>query len=486
MLTVLLDIESFDENEIDMQIEPFSEIKEINAPNLYQKLMNLPKNKLEHFISTAKIELQNKLQAYVGKDIELPKTLKGLLDLAKKFKIDVKEIGFEIENEIQTIFKAIKNPLGVLKKESTPISTQDIMESLPKHIKNEKIVKENYHIQDNTNEKELKPKVNHLETFLNSSNEKIKTKEIIKEKPQNNTDQKEFNPRVNNLETLLSSRDKKTKIKEPTKEKYSFFGKSIKQKEKNLITKNELIALNKNNTHRKEFKPKLDNSETLLRNTDEKIQIKEIPKENFFIQDNLDQKKFNFNINNSETLLNPDHKKIKEKELKETSKKEISIETKVDTKPSEITESKTGVANIIKAGSIEYKANDAKIMVSHLSENVKEAIENYKSPFTRIKMVLNPAKLGELDVTLIQKSNGMQVNINSSQNTMQILMQNAGDLKQALSSVGLENASMNFSSQQEQKQQQQQEQGHKHYSNQLSEDNEDETTSLDIFISQYI
>ena len=64
-----------------------------------------------------------------------------------------------------------------------------------------------------------------------------------------------------------------------------------------------------------------------------------------------------------------------------------------DTKDS-TTSSKTDGLTVHKADSFEVKLNEAKQMIRYLSADVKTAIEDYKSPFTRVKIQLNPQKLG--------------------------------------------------------------------------------------------
>ena len=57
----------------------------------------------------------------------------------------------------------------------------------------------------------------------------------------------------------------------------------------------------------------------------------------------------------------------------------------------------------LKSDSFEVKLNEAKQMIKYISQDVKTAIEDYKSPFTRVKVQLNPQKLGEVDVTISSK-----------------------------------------------------------------------------------
>jgi len=71
---------------------------------------------------------------------------------------------------------------------------------------------------------------------------------------------------------------------------------------------------------------------------------------------------------------------------------------------------------------------------------------------------------------------------------MNILMQNTNDLKQALSQVGVDNTTMNFSQQQDSQQhKQQQEQGKKVYKK-ISDDESDTQIidNLEIIIPKYI
>ncbi|MFC2074618.1 flagellar hook-length control protein FliK, partial [Campylobacterota bacterium] len=115
---------------------------------------------------------------------------------------------------------------------------------------------------------------------------------------------------------------------------------------------------------------------------------------------------------------------------------------------------------------LSQKITEAKQLVQHVAQSMKEMVENYKPPFTRIKMQLNPHKFGEMDVTLVQRGNNVHININANANALTTMMQNSHELKAQLSAQGLGDASMNFSSHQQQQQQQdkhKQEQAHLSY-----------------------
>jgi len=144
-----------------------------------------------------------------------------------------------------------------------------------------------------------------------------------------------------------------------------------------------------------------------------------------------------------------------------------------------------------KTEQLSQKVTEAKQLVNHMAQNIKESVENYKPPFTRIKMQLNPQKFGEMDVTMVQRGNNVHININASTSALTLMMQNAHELKSALSAQGLGDATMNFSSHQHQQQQQEkqsQEQGFLSYEEyaELDEETAQIATALEVVIPRYI
>ncbi len=134
------------------------------------------------------------------------------------------------------------------------------------------------------------------------------------------------------------------------------------------------------------------------------------------------------------------------------------------------------------------KAHEAKQMVKYLAHSVKQAIDEYKPPFTKINLKLNPKKLGEVDLTVIQRGKNLHVNITSNNNAVNILSQNSNDLKVQLSQNGMNNATLNFSNSgnmSNSQNRQHQEDAKKIY-RQLDEQNEDFANSLEIIIPRYI
>ena len=150
-------------------------------------------------------------------------------------------------------------------------------------------------------------------------------------------------------------------------------------------------------------------------------------------------------------------------------------------------------AKVLKADSFEVKLNEAKQMTKYLSQDVKHAIDNYKAPFTRLKVQLNPQNLGEIELTVVQRGKNLHVNLSSNNAAINALAMNANDLKVQLQNSGINNASLNFSNNaqsQDQSASQQQQQHRQESQNEYSyfeseEQNEEILSSLEIVVPSY-
>jgi flagellar hook-length control protein FliK len=152
-------------------------------------------------------------------------------------------------------------------------------------------------------------------------------------------------------------------------------------------------------------------------------------------------------------------------------------------------------SHTLKADSLEVKSKEAAQSMRLFASDLKEAVQEYKPPFTRLTMKLNPEKLGEVEVTLIQRGNNVHVNIQSNNtNSVAFLAHNATELKAQLAHQGITNATMNFMSGGEgQNPQQGFQQQHEHQQNRFRayesfedlELNEEQITALEIIIPHY-
>lgn len=142
-----------------------------------------------------------------------------------------------------------------------------------------------------------------------------------------------------------------------------------------------------------------------------------------------------------------------------------------------------------KADALEVKTKEAAQSMRYFAADLKEAVENYKPPFTRLTMTLNPEKLGEVEVTLIQRGNNVHVNIQSNNaNSVAFLAHNATELKAQLSHQGITNATMNFMSggeNQHQNPQQQQNRYRSYPSFEELEFSQEALSALELIIPHY-
>lgn len=160
------------------------------------------------------------------------------------------------------------------------------------------------------------------------------------------------------------------------------------------------------------------------------------------------------------------------------------------------TDVKTEQLTAHKADSFEVKLNEAKQMVKYLSSDVKQAIEDYKSPFTRVKVQLNPQKLGEVDLTVVQRGKNLHVNISSNNLAVNALVTNLNELRTQLSNNGINNATFNFNSgsengsssnEQHRNRHQEQQEANEEYSYFETEvQNEEILSSLEIVVPSYV
>lgn len=178
--------------------------------------------------------------------------------------------------------------------------------------------------------------------------------------------------------------------------------------------------------------------------------------------------------------------------LQGESKDERPLEHEGETQKADSSISKSHELSTAKSGdSIDVKMKEAQQAMRHFSINLKEAAENYKPPFTRLSMKLNPEKLGEVEVTLVQRGNNVHVNIQSNNaGTISFLANNATELKSQLAHQGITNATMNFMSggegqQQNSQQHQHQERYKAYHSFEEFERSSEELVALEIIIPRY-
>lgn len=93
---------------------------------------------------------------------------------------------------------------------------------------------------------------------------------------------------------------------------------------------------------------------------------------------------------------------------------------------------------------LKWKMAVANEALKNFSSDIKETIDNYRPPLMKVSMELNPQNLGAVDVTLISRGENLIVNVTSSQDTMQMFMQNINEFRQNLMAQGFVSLQMNF------------------------------------------
>ncbi|MDQ1338356.1 MAG: flagellar hook-length control protein FliK [Campylobacterota bacterium] len=149
-----------------------------------------------------------------------------------------------------------------------------------------------------------------------------------------------------------------------------------------------------------------------------------------------------------------------------------------------------------KTDSLEVKMNEAKQMIKYLSNDVKNAIDDYRSPFTRVRVQLNTQNLGEIDLTVVQRGKNLHVNISSNNAAINTLSMNINELRVQLSNNGINSATFNFSSGSQsgdananagQQHKQNEQKAHQEYNYFKAEETSEEIlSSLEIIVPRYI
>ena len=272
--------------------------------------------------------------------------------------------------------------------------------------------------------------------------------------------------------------------------------------QENFIVDEKKIELLKEIKHTPIFKPQTSTEHT----TEQLVQVKQFKVEQKTPKDRanetlklllsgekpsseVQQLSANFSVETAKVLA-PRATTESSKEL------ESLLHDKVESSQDKEISSKVETITPHKVDSFEVKLNEAKQMIKYLSQDVKTAIEDYKSPFTRVKIQLNPQRLGEIDLTVVQRGKNLHINLSSNSTAINTLSMNATELKAQLNNSGVNNASLNFNNSGSQgndaqntagQQHQHKQQAEKEYGYlQQEEASEELLSSLEIIVPRYI
>ncbi|GAA8322149.1 flagellar hook-length control protein FliK [Helicobacter pylori] len=96
------------------------------------------------------------------------------------------------------------------------------------------------------------------------------------------------------------------------------------------------------------------------------------------------------------------------------------------------------------------KTNDNKSIapketIKHFAQQLKQEIQEYKPPMSKISMDLFPKELGKVEVVIQKVGKNLKVSVISHNNSLQTFLDNQQDLKNSLNALGFEGVDLSFS-----------------------------------------
>ncbi|GAA7974773.1 flagellar hook-length control protein FliK [Helicobacter pylori] len=83
--------------------------------------------------------------------------------------------------------------------------------------------------------------------------------------------------------------------------------------------------------------------------------------------------------------------------------------------------------------------------IKHFAQQLKQEIQEYKPPMSRISMDLFPKELGKVEVIIQKVGKNLKVSVISHNNSLQTFLDNQQDLKNSLNALGFEGVDLSFS-----------------------------------------
>lgn len=440
-----------------------------------------------------------------------------LLDLKATFpNLDKKDF---FKGAIDNVFKEVLNhKLAHIEKNldtnlhtqnKTPIKTNEANSLLSKTLQNlDSLIKK----EDKTHQFDKTKKENDEETELKTP---IKTNknEILNEVVEKFSQKTKINEKeTQSKETLKLKEEIKEPNLEPKKENLSTQKENLKTQKEDLKEMTHLgkEPLNKSDENvNLQEKTKSPLKEAVLNATLGKDVAKETIKETLNVKDFM-QKEFtqketskenlkDVKLNHlseglkitSENLTKVVQNKTSENLFSELLNKETNKElfTKENGKNTANTE-KSGIDdlnNLVKDLSRvnqNQKIISPKETLQYFSKDLKEAMQEYKAPITKLSITLNPSNLGEVEVTLVQRGANLHINFNSNHNAMNLFLQHQAEFKNSLVNMGFTGLEMNFS-EQGKREQQQEKKAKSHYYEENFEEENSPKINLELVLAKY-
>lgn len=457
------------------------------------KISNVSKNLNHNLQNTTHTTSTHSTQKANSKDSGslLSQTLKNL-DSILSSKESKHEKNDKVKSKIEEDVTDAKNTLKNIKNDEF---AKNLTEEL--NIKDKKN-------QDNLNKENTKDVKNNEqikkdEKELNSLNKDNNLKDLIKDRTkQDKNSNKELKDNVS-TQDLTSLKDLNKENKDLNKdfnkelnknqEKNNLNQENIQDQNKNLKNNNQNLNLDKNSN--KEIVKDTQNLASNLTQKDFSLnkEPKNNNKENKDIKQNFFDQKLNFeNLNKTQVVQNKENNaNFNNNTNKETFTQEQTKTHSENVDKNSLDELNSLVKDLNKVTQNNARNITPKETLQHFSQDLKEAVDQYKAPITKLSITLNPNNLGEVEVTLIQRGNNLHINFNSNTNAMNLFIQNQAEFKNSLVNMGFTGLEMNFSDQGKREQNQNQGKNRSGYGfkDALDGKNESEKVNLELVLAKY-
>ncbi|EFB0875378.1 flagellar hook-length control protein FliK [Campylobacter coli] len=431
--------------------------------------------------------------------------LSELLNIAKDLGLNVKNIKVDRLLDLRATFPNLdkadffKGAVDNVFKEIINNKISNVSKNLNHNLQNTTHTTSTHSTQK-TNSKDsgslLSQTLKNLDSILSSKESKHEKKDKVKSKIEEdaadakntlkNIKNDEF---VKNLTEELNIKDKESKDlnKDFNKELNKNQG-DMQGQNKNLKNNNQNLNLDKNLN-----KEIVKDTQNLVSNLTQKdFNLNKEPKnnkENKDIKQNFFDQKLNFeNLNKTQVVQNKENNaNFNNNTNKETFTQEQTKTHSENIDKNSLDELNSLVKDLNKVTQNNARNITPKETLQYFSQDLKEAVDQYKAPITKLSINLNPNNLGEVEVTLIQRGNNLHINFNSNTNAMNLFIQNQAEFKNSLVNMGFTGLEMNFSDQGKREQNQNQGKNRSGYGfkDALDGKNESEKVNLELVLAKY-
>lgn len=448
--------------------------------------------------------------------------LSELLDIAKDLGLNVKNIKVDRLLDLKATFPNLdkadffKGAVDNVFKEIINNKISNVSKNLNHNLENTTHTTSTHSMQK-TNSKDsgslLSQTLKNLDSILSSKESKHEKNDKVKSKiEEDTTDAKNTLKNIKNdefaknLTEELNIKDKKNQdnLNKESKDLNKDSNKELnKNQEKNNLNQENIQDQNKNlknndqnlNLDKNLNKEIVKDTQKLVSNLTQKdFNLNKEPKnnnkENKDIKQNFFDQKLNFeNLNKTQVVQN---KENNANFNNNTTNKETFTQEQTKTHSENVDKNSLDELNSLVKDLNKVTQNNArnitpKETLQYFSQDLKEAVDQYKAPITKLSITLNPNNLGEVEVTLIQRGNNLHINFNSNTNAMNLFIQNQAEFKNSLVNMGFTGLEMNFSDQGKREQNQNQGKNRSGYGfkDALDGKNESEKVNLELVLAKY-